>query len=55
MNLSTDSYSYYTYVWFYLIYLYLLLQQKISFWFATGGAGFCLSRALASKMIPVAR
>ncbi|XP_077291970.1 fringe glycosyltransferase [Arctopsyche grandis] len=29
-------------------------KQKIAFWFATGGAGFCLSRALASKMIPVA-
>ncbi|KAE8739029.1 hypothetical protein FOCC_FOCC015474 [Frankliniella occidentalis] len=28
--------------------------QKISFWFATGGAGFCLSRALALKMLPVA-
>ncbi|KAK3915219.1 Fringe glycosyltransferase, partial [Frankliniella fusca] len=29
-------------------------SQKISFWFATGGAGFCLSRALALKMLPVA-
>lgn len=29
-------------------------SQKISFWFATGGAGFCLSRALALKMMPVA-
>uniref|UniRef100_T1J8T0 Fringe-like glycosyltransferase domain-containing protein n=1 Tax=Strigamia maritima TaxID=126957 RepID=T1J8T0_STRMM len=29
-------------------------MQKISFWFATGGAGFCLSRALALKMIPLA-
>ncbi|XP_063929958.1 fringe glycosyltransferase [Zophobas morio] len=28
--------------------------QKIKFWFATGGAGFCLSRALALKMMPVA-
>ena len=28
--------------------------SKISFWFATGGAGFCLSRALALKMIPIA-
>ncbi|KAJ9590164.1 hypothetical protein L9F63_016720, partial [Diploptera punctata] len=28
--------------------------QKISFWFATGGAGFCLSRSLALKMMPVA-
>ncbi|EEB10059.1 Fringe glycosyltransferase, putative [Pediculus humanus corporis] len=29
-------------------------SRKISFWFATGGAGFCLSRALALKMMPVA-
>ncbi|KAK6638344.1 hypothetical protein RUM44_008773 [Polyplax serrata] len=29
--------------------------RKISFWFATGGAGFCLSRSLALKMMPVAR
>ena len=26
-----------------------LFQNKISFWFATGGAGFCLSRNLAEK------
>lgn len=30
-------------------------QRKISFWFATGGAGFCLSRSLALKMKPLAR
>ncbi|ODM92155.1 Fringe glycosyltransferase, partial [Orchesella cincta] len=29
-------------------------QEEISFWFATGGAGFCLSRALAKRMSPVA-
>ncbi|XP_055950501.1 fringe glycosyltransferase-like [Argiope bruennichi] len=29
-------------------------QQNISFWFATGGAGFCISRALALKMLPIA-
>ncbi|KAK7868832.1 hypothetical protein R5R35_003666 [Gryllus longicercus] len=29
-------------------------KRKVSFWFATGGAGFCLSRALALKMMPVA-
>ncbi|KAF2903061.1 hypothetical protein ILUMI_03117 [Ignelater luminosus] len=29
-------------------------KQKVKFWFATGGAGFCLSRALALKMMPVA-
>ncbi|KAJ8682859.1 hypothetical protein QAD02_018651, partial [Eretmocerus hayati] len=28
--------------------------QKVRFWFATGGAGFCISRALALKMTPVA-
>ncbi|CAG9865557.1 unnamed protein product [Phyllotreta striolata] len=28
--------------------------KKIKFWFATGGAGFCLSRALAVKMMPFA-
>ncbi|XP_061686714.1 beta-1,3-N-acetylglucosaminyltransferase lunatic fringe-like [Syngnathoides biaculeatus] len=26
--------------------------RKVDFWFATGGAGFCLSRALAIKMRP---
>ncbi|CAG0881445.1 unnamed protein product [Cyprideis torosa] len=31
-----------------------LPQQKISFWFATGGAGFCLSRAMAYRMMPLA-
>ncbi|KAF6203686.1 hypothetical protein GE061_002019 [Apolygus lucorum] len=29
-------------------------KKNISFWFATGGAGFCLSRALALKMMPIA-
>lgn len=28
--------------------------QKLAFWFATGGAGFCISQALAFKMIPYA-
>ncbi|CAL4122255.1 unnamed protein product [Meganyctiphanes norvegica] len=28
--------------------------QRISFWFATGGAGFCISRALGLKMMPIA-
>lgn len=28
--------------------------SKVRFWFATGGAGFCLSRALALKMMPLA-
>jgi len=30
------------------------MPRKISFWFATGGAGFCLSRSLALKMKPLA-
>ncbi|XP_041362609.1 beta-1,3-N-acetylglucosaminyltransferase radical fringe-like isoform X2 [Gigantopelta aegis] len=28
--------------------------QKLAFWFATGGAGFCISRSLALKMMPYA-
>jgi len=36
---------------FSLLYVF---QQKVKFWFATGGAGFCISRALALKMTPVA-
>ena len=28
---------------------------KIGFWFATGGAGFCLSRSLVTKMTPYVR
>ncbi|XP_075221072.1 fringe glycosyltransferase [Lycorma delicatula] len=31
-----------------------LNKGNVSFWFATGGAGFCLSRALALKMMPLA-
>lgn len=33
----------------------VLLQRDVHFWFATGGAGFCLSRKLAEKMAPWAR
>lgn len=31
------------------------LQQasNVRFWFATGGAGFCLSQSLAQKMMPI--
>ncbi|MBN3309953.1 MFNG acetylglucosaminyltransferase, partial [Amia calva] len=29
-----------------------LSQREVRFWFATGGAGFCLSRKLAEKMAP---
>ncbi|XP_035695082.1 beta-1,3-N-acetylglucosaminyltransferase lunatic fringe-like [Branchiostoma floridae] len=29
-------------------------MQKVNFWFATGGAGFCISKGLALKMIPYA-
>lgn len=28
--------------------------QRLAFWFATGGAGFCISRNLAEKMLPYA-
>lgn len=31
-----------------------MFQHKLKFWFATGGAGFCLSRSLATKMLPIA-
>ena len=30
-------------------------SNTVKFWFATGGAGFCLSRGLALKMSPWAR
>lgn len=33
----------------------LLPQRPVHFWFATGGAGFCISRGLALKMSPWAR
>ena len=28
-------------------------NKKVSFWFATGGAGFCLSRPLVKRMAPM--
>lgn len=28
-------------------------KKKVSFWFATGGAGFCLSRPLVERMSPM--
>lgn len=33
----------------------LSVQKAVNFWFATGGAGFCVSRGLALKMSPWAR
>ncbi|TRY69465.1 hypothetical protein TCAL_04681 [Tigriopus californicus] len=30
-------------------------KKKVSFWFATGGAGFCLSRPLVEKILPKVR
>ncbi|MEQ2306362.1 hypothetical protein AMECASPLE_007480 [Ameca splendens] len=30
----------------------VVCQMNVQFWFATGGAGFCLSRRLAEKMSP---
>ena len=49
---------FHVYLFLYL-YLYLYLkrlspQQNSSFWFATGGAGFCVSRTLALRMAPLA-
>lgn len=32
-----------------------IFQQKLAYWFATGGAGFCISKGLALKMMPHAR
>lgn len=32
-----------------------LFKKSVNFWFATGGAGFCVSRGLALKMSPWAR
>ncbi|XP_031732912.1 beta-1,3-N-acetylglucosaminyltransferase manic fringe-like [Anarrhichthys ocellatus] len=32
--------------------LCFVTQREVRFWFATGGAGFCLSRRLAEKMAP---
>lgn len=34
---------------------FILFQTPAKFWFATGGAGFCISRGLALKMSPWAR
>lgn len=34
--------------------LFGYLQQKVAFWFATGGAGFCISKALGIAMVPEA-
>ena len=31
---------------------FLLIFQRKKFWFATGGAGFCLSHALVARMSP---
>lgn len=38
-----------------LIFSAVSLQKSVRFWFATGGAGFCISRNLARKMVPWAR
>lgn len=37
------------------VWFCLSLQKAVNFWFATGGAGFCVSRGLALKMSPWAR
>ena len=38
-----------------LNFFFLFWFQQKKFWFATGGAGFCLSRALVNKMRPYIR
>ena len=38
-----------------LNFVFLFWFQQKKFWFATGGAGFCLSRALVNKMRPYIR
>lgn len=43
---------------FYIIFSHFSFQSvshQAQFWFATGGAGFCISRPLAQKMAPVIR
>lgn len=37
-----------------ICHLLKYLQQKVAFWFATGGAGFCISKALGIAMVPEA-
>lgn len=50
------------YGWAHNLQLNILIEQKkrkiseprVKFWFATGGAGFCISRSLALRMMPIA-
>ena len=40
-----------------VLFLYIFFnffQKRIKFWFGTGGAGFCLSRPLASRLASLA-
>ena len=37
-----------------ILTLHFWFHQNSSFWFATGGAGFCVSRTLALRMAPLA-
>lgn len=52
-------FSHFHFTFRFLVFCFFLqkntsLNKKITFWFATGGAGFCLSRALTLKMLPIA-
>lgn len=50
------AYSSYFYMSHLLMFFFVSVhfQMKLTFWFATGGAGFCISRSLALKMAPYA-
>ena len=37
-----------------ILFISLPLQHRLFFWFATGGAGLCLSRALTQRLAPLA-
>ena len=40
------------YKWMLYSCFFFKLQTEVKFWFPTGGAGYCISRALAKKMHP---
>lgn len=42
-------------IFFYHFRVVQTADHQAKFWFATGGAGFCISRPLALKMAPVIR
>lgn len=44
-----------SYLFFVSVHFFQTAGHHAQFWFATGGAGFCISRPLALKMAPVIR